>query len=299
MRFIHHGCLKRITYTFLLHDMYVHRLNQQTDFRTCFESMIILYQKLIIAHSNCHFVMHSLKDARLNDTAKLCSIGNRKYIQVFRTYHHIDRSIFSKSLIHTLKLLTAETNQTVTHHRTVQDITFTNKIGNKRIDRLIIDICRCTYLLDFSFAHYHDGITQCQCFFLIVSNINKGNAQTAVHFLQLHLHVLTHFQVECSKRLIKQQHFRLVYNGTGNSHTLLLSARQRVYVTVLIVGHTHHFQRSLHLFLHFCLRHFFQLQSESDIIIYIQVRKQSILLEYRIHRTTMRRNLCNLLPTNV
>ena len=26
------------------------------------------------------------------------------------------------------------------------------------------------------------------------------------------------------------------YNGTGNSHTLLLSARQRVYVTVLIVG---------------------------------------------------------------
>ena len=243
--------------------------------------------------------MYPLEDARLHHTAKLCRIGHGENIQVFRTDYYIDRSIFAKTLIHTLKLPSAETYQTIAHHRTVQDIAFTDKIGNERIDRLIVDIGRRTDLLNLSFAHDHNGIAQRQSLLLIVRNINKGDAQTAVHFLQFHLHILTHFQIECCQRFVEQQHFRLVYNGTGDGHTLLLSTRQRVYVTVFIVGHAHHLQCHLYLLLHLCLRHFLQFQSESNVIIYIQVREQRIFLKHRIHRTTMRRSLGNFCPIDI
>ena len=191
--------------------------------------------------------------------------------------------------------MVAETYAAILHHRSVQDVALSNKVGYKRVDRFIIDICRCTNLLNLTLAHYYDGITQCQCLFLIVCHINKGNSQTAVHFLQLHLHILTHLQVQCSQRFIQQQHFRLIHNGTGNCYTLLLSSRQRIHITIFVIRHSHHLQRSLHFLLHFSLRHLLQFQTESNVIIHIQMRKQRIFLKHGIHRSLVRRCLRNFL----
>ena len=117
-----------------------------------------------------------------------------------------------------------------------------------------------------------------------------------MHLLQFHLHVFAHLQVESCQWFVEQQHFRFVDYGTCDSHTLLLSAGQRIYVTVFIVRHPHHLQSSLHLLLNGLLRHLFQLQPESNIIIYIQMRKQSVLLKHRVYRTFVRRSLRDFLP---
>ena len=95
-------------------------------------------------------------------------------------------------------------NQAIVNHSTVQNITFANKIGYERVGRLIIYIYRSSYLLNASFAHHHYSITQRKSLFLVVSYIHKRNAKTLMHLLQLHLHILTHLQVERRQRLVKQ-----------------------------------------------------------------------------------------------
>ena len=119
-----------------------------------------------------------------------------------------------------------------------------------------------------------------------------------MHFFELHLHILTHFQIERCQRFIQQQHFRLIHDGAGNSYTLLLTTGKRIHIAVFIIRHAYHFQSSFHLLLNGLFRCFFQFQAESDVIIHIQVREQGIFLKYRIHRTLMGRSLCYFHPRN-
>ena len=257
--------------------------------------MIILHQKLVTTTKHRHFIVHPFEYGRLHYSCQLCHIGYRKNIQVFGTNHHIYRHVFTKTFVHTFELRTAKTYQLVFDHGTVQYITLTDKIGNKRIDRLIVYIDRRTYLLNPSLAHHHNGITQRQSLFLIVSHIYKCNAQTLVHLFQLHLHIFTHFEIERSQRFVEQQNFRLIDNGTGNGYPLLLSAGERIDITVFIIRHAYHLQGSLHFLFNDRLRCLFQLQTESDIIIHIQMRKKSVFLKNRVHRTLMGRCLCYFL----
>ena len=238
---------KRVTATFFLHNMNIKRLYQQTDFGSYFEMMIILYEEFITSAKHGHFIVDTFKNRGLNNTSQLRHIRNGEDIKVFRTNDYIYRSILTKTFIHTFKFRTTETYQFVMYHRTVKNIAFSDKIRHKRIDRLIININRRTDLLNLSLTHYDDSITQSQCFLLIVSYIYKCNTQRFMHFLEFHLHILTHFQIECSQRFIQKQYFRLIDNSPSNSHTLLLTAGKRIDITVFIIRHTYHFQSSFHL----------------------------------------------------
>ena len=68
-----------------------------------------------------------------------------------------------------------------------------------------------------------------------------------MHLLKLQLHVLAHLQVEGSQRLVEEQKLRLVDDGACYGYALLLSARQRVDITILVVAHVDHAQGVLHL----------------------------------------------------
>ena len=282
MGFVHNGCFKRVFRTFLLHDVNIKRLHQQAYFISHREAMIVLHHQFVVPAKYGHFVVYALENARLYYAAQLGCIRHREDIQVFRTDHYIHRLVLSKAFIHTFEIVSAEVHQSVPDHGSVQDVTFADKIGYKRIDRFVVDVSRRADLLDLSFAHHHNAVAQCKGLFLIVSDIYEGNAQRLVHFLQFHLHVLAHLQVESSQRFVEQQHFRFVDNGTGYRYTLLLTARQGIDVAVFVVGHAHHLQGSLDLTFHFGLGHFFQLQSESDIVKDIQMREKCIFLKHRI-----------------
>ena len=57
-----------------------------------------------------------------------------------------------------------------------------------------------------------------------MSHIDEGDAELLVHLLELYLHVLPHLQVEGSQRLVKKKYSRLVHDGAGYGHTLLLTS---------------------------------------------------------------------------
>ena len=132
-----------------------------------------------------------------------------------------------------------------------------------------------------------------------MGNIYEGNAQLLVHLLKFNLHILAHLKVKGSQWLIQKEHLRLIGNSPCNGNPLLLSSRQRLHIPVLIICHAHHLEHPPHTLVNLRSRNLLQLEPESNILIHIQMRKQSIALENSIHRTLMRRNICIVLTVNL
>ena len=104
------------------------------------------------------------------------------------------------------------------------NITLTDKIGNKCILRLIVNIFWSAYLLDIALIHYNYSIRHCKSFLLVMRYINKSNAKLIFKPDKLVLHILTHLKVECPKRLIKKKHPRFIYDGSRYRNPLLLAS---------------------------------------------------------------------------
>ena len=112
-----------------------------------------------------------------------------------------------------------------------------------------------------------------------------------MQFLQLDLHIMSHLQVQCTQRLVQQQHFRLVYYRAGNGHTLLLTAAQGVHFSLLVARHVRHLQRTTHFLLDRFRIYLLQLQSEGYVVKYIQMREERIFLKHSVYRPFVRRSL--------
>ena len=128
-----------------------------------------------------------------------------------------------------------------------------------------------------------------------MGNKNKGNAQLFVHIFQLKLHFLTHFIVQRAQGLVQKQNLRLVDNCSGNGNSLLLPSGQGLNASFLKAFQINDFQRMSDLLIHGFFIHFFQLQSKSHIVIYIQVWKQRIFLKHRVNRSLIGWQLTDIL----
>ena len=106
---------------------------------------------------------------------------------------------------------------------------------------------------------------------------------------------MAHLEVQRTQRLIKKQHFRLIHDSSRDSHTLLLAAGQRIHFTLFVARQVSHLQRAAHFFLDHLRVFLFQFQTERDVVKHVQVREQRVFLEYRVHRTFVRRCLCDIL----
>ena len=125
-----------------------------------------------------------------------------------------------------------------------------------------------------------------------MGDIDEGDTQCLVHVLQFELHILSHLQVEGGKGFVEEQHLWLVHDGSGYGYTLLLAAREAVHVAFLVVGHAHHLECLAHGGIHFLRVHLAELQAEGDVVIDIEVWKQSIALEHGVHRALVGWRLC-------
>ena len=149
--------------------------------------------------------------------------------------------------------------------------------------------------MNLTLRHDDHAVGQRQRFLLVVGHVDKCDAQLFVHLLQFQLHVFAHLQVQCRQRFVQQQHFGFVDDSASNSHALLLTAGERVHVTLLIIGQTHGLQRRLDFQVDSGFVETLQVQAKSDVVEHVQVRKQRILLEHRVHRTFVRRHLRHIL----
>ena len=89
---------------------------------------------------------------------------------------------------------------------------------------MIINLVRVSNLLEVTLVHNSDTIGHIESFFLIVSDINKGDAQLLLQLLEFNLHLSAETEVESTEWLVEKENVRLVYDSTCNSNTLTLTA---------------------------------------------------------------------------
>ena len=132
------------------------------------------------------------------------------------------------------------------HHldnRAGEEVGFADEIRHKPVDRLVINFAWRTDLLDLARRHDGNAVRHGQRFFLIVRDENEGDAGFGLKALQLDLHFLAQFVIECRERLVKQQDFRLRGKRSGKCDTLLLAAGN---LAGLAIGHRLHLDELEH-----------------------------------------------------
>ena len=238
--------------------------------------------------------MHALEGTRLHLCSELRALKLISNVDVLRTYNHIYIHVLAESFVHAIKLMSCKFDKPVLDHSSVKDVRLADKVSDKCVLRLVIDICRCSYLPDVTVIEHDDGIRKGQCLLLVMSHINEGDSELAVHFLEFDLHVLSHLEVQGRQRLIQKKHLRLIDNRSCNGHALLLTTGKRLHISVLIVGHAHHLEHLADSLVNLLLRNLLKFEAERNVLIHIKMREESITLEHCIDRTLMRRHISNV-----
>ena len=141
-------------------------------------------------------------------------------------------------------------------------------------------------------VHDNHAVAHSERLFLVVGDVDKGDAGTLLNALQLDLHVLAQLEVE---RLVEQQHTRLAHQRTRDGDTLLLTAGKTGHIAVFKAAQTNQLEHFCGFALDICAVQLFDVQTERDIFRYVQVREQRIALEYGVDLALVGRNIVQAL----
>ena len=154
-----------------------------------------LYHDLIFTGLYCDLIMNTLED-RVDQGTLEDTFLRRYQFHVLGSDDYIYGLILTETGIYTVKTGTQDFYQTISDHGGPDDITVTDKIGNESIFRFIIDALGSTDLLDIPLVHDYDGIGHGQSLFLVMGDIDKGNAKLVLQADKLILHVLAKLQIQ-------------------------------------------------------------------------------------------------------
>ena len=101
-----------------------------------------------------------------------------------------------------------------------------DEAGDEGIGRAEIDVLRRADLPDAALVDDRDPVGQRERLRLVVGHVDGRDADLALQALELAAHLLAQLGVEVGQRLVEQQEPRLVHDGAGERHALLLAAGQ-------------------------------------------------------------------------
>ena len=148
---------------------------------------------------------------------------------------------------------------------------------------------------NISVLHHDDGVRHGQRLFLVVGYKDESDAQALLHAFQFQLHALAQLEIKGTQRLVKQQYFRFIDQGSCDCYALLLAAGERVHTAFAVLAKINQVKHAVHALVYFIFGPFCNLEAEGNVFIYIKVRKQRILLKYGIYTPLIRREICNIL----
>ena len=85
--------------------------------------------------------------------------------------------LLPKPFVHAGKLGTEDLYQLVAEHHARDDVALADEVSHERVLRFVVDLLRGTHLLDVTLVHDNNGIGHGQCLFLVMGNVDEGDAQ--------------------------------------------------------------------------------------------------------------------------
>ena len=147
---------------------------------------------------------------------------------------------------------------------------------------MIVNLLRRTHLLQAAPVHNRNPVAHGQGLLLIMGYIDKCDSKPALQRLQLALHLLSEFQIQSSQRLVQKEHLGTVYQSPRNRHSLLLPARHLGRHPFFHAVQLHQLDHLLHPAADLIFFYFFLHQSERDIVKYVHMGKEGIILKHRV-----------------
>ena len=88
----------------------------------------------------------------------------------------------------------------------LDDVRHAHETGDELVRRVLVDLGGRADLLDAPVREDGQAVAHRKRLLLVVGNVNEGDADLALDRAQLVLHLLAQLEVECSERLVQQQH---------------------------------------------------------------------------------------------
>ena len=98
------------------------------------------------------------------------------------------------------------------------------KPGDELALRMLVHLRRRPDLLDLPLVEDREAIRHRQRLFLVVRDVDEGDADLALDRLQLDLHLLAQLEVERAERLVEEEHLRPVHDRARERDALSLAA---------------------------------------------------------------------------
>ena len=99
-----------------------------------------------------------------------------------------------------------------------------DEAGDEGRGRLLVDVERRAELLDLAGIHHHQHVGQRHRLQLVVGDIDRGDAETALQVLDLDAHLAAQLGVEVGQRLVEQEDLRIAHDGAAHGDALALAA---------------------------------------------------------------------------
>ena len=216
-------------------------------------------------------------------------------LDIFRSDDDVDFRI-DLEIVYAVEDFIDEADFSVADDRAVIDVALADKVGNESVCRFVVDVLRSADLLDFAVLHYDDPVAHREGFLLVVSYVDKCYSEFSLHVFELKLHVLSHFEVESSKRLVEKEDLWLVDDSACYCDSLLLTARKGSDFSFFEVFKVDHLQSFAHFFVYLCFCEcFLEFKPERDVVVDIEVGEKGVTLENRVDRTQIWRKVGDIL----
>ena len=135
-------------------------------------------------------------------------------------------------------------------------------------------------LLDFAGHEHRHAVGQRHRLFLVVGDVDGGDAERALQLLQLGARFQPQLGVEIGEGLVEQEQPRLAHDGAGQRAALLLAARQLAGLAVEQMVDLDLARGFLHRGLDLGLRQLGHFEREGDVLVHGHVRVERVALEH-------------------
>ena len=130
-------------------------------------------------------------------------------------------------------------SDTGAHDLGVHQVRHAEEVGDVGISRLLVQDPRSADLREVSTRHDREAVGHRESLFLIVGHVQKGDADSFLDRLQLHLERAPELRVERPERLVEQQHRGMQHEGPCECDPLLLASGELVDAPLLVAGELH------------------------------------------------------------
>ena len=117
------------------------------------------------------------------------------------------------------------------------------KRGDEAAARPVVEILGPPDLRHQAFVHDGDAVRHGERFFLVVRDVDEGDAEIGMQAAHLELQVLAQLLVERAQRLVHQQQARLEDDGAGERHPLLLAAGELARIALAVARQMNQLER--------------------------------------------------------